>query len=119
VPSSGLLQSTVCARNTALAVGIGLHNARTDRKAFTTHQAFGHATVHHAFKHVPEHIALAETAVPVLREARVIGNLVLQPKSAEPAIRQVQMHFLAQPAFRTDAKAVADQQRPHHELQID
>jgi hypothetical protein len=75
--------------------------------------------VHHTFKHVPEHIALAETAVPVLREARVIGNLVLEPKAAEPAIRQVQMHFLAQPALRTDAKAVTDQQHPNHELRID
>jgi len=28
------------------------------------------------------------------------------------------MHFLAQPAVRADARAIADQQHPHHELGV-
>src|ERR1700745_153215 len=47
-----------------------------------------------------------------------MGTLVLEPQSAEPAIRQVQVHLLAQPPFRADAKAVADQQHPHHEFGV-
>ena len=49
----------------------------------------------------------------------MIGNLILQAEAAEPAIRQVQMHFLAQPPLGSDAEAVADDQHPHHQLGID
>ncbi len=44
---------------------------------------------------------------------------ILQAKTTEPAIGQVQMHFLAQAAFRTDAVAVADDQHPDHQFRID
>jgi len=56
----------LCARNTALSIGIGLHDTRVDGKAFATNQAFGHAPLHHALEHMPEYIALAKAAMPVL-----------------------------------------------------
>jgi hypothetical protein len=44
----------------------------------------------------------------VLREGRVVWHIALQAQPAEPAIGEVQMHLLAEPAFRTDAEAIAD-----------
>ncbi len=67
----------------------------------------------------PQQIALAEAAVPVLREGRVVGNSAVEPEPAEPAIGEVQMHLLAEPPLRADAEAVADDQHPDHQLGID
>jgi hypothetical protein len=55
----------------------------------------------------------------VLREGRVIRHLALQAQAAEPAIGQVQMHFLAEPALRANAEAIADEQHPDHQLRVD
>jgi hypothetical protein len=48
----------------------------------------------------------------------MIRNLVLETQSAKPSIRQVQMHFVAQPSFRADPEAVPDQQHPDHQLRV-
>ena len=65
-----------------------------------------------------ERIAVAEPAVPVLRERRVIGHCILETETTEPAVGQVEVHFFAQAPFRADAEAVAEQQHPHHQLGI-
>jgi hypothetical protein len=70
------------ARNAATSVGIGLHDARIDRKPLTANQTFRHATLDNALEYVSEHITFPEATVAILREARVIRNLVFQ---AEPA----------------------------------
>src|SRR3546814_5062737 len=66
-----------------------------------------------------EQIAVAEAAMPVLREGRVIGHSAVEPQPAEPTIREVQMHLLAQPPLRTDPHEIADDQHPDHQLRID
>src|SRR5208283_1471391 len=100
------------------AVGISLHNAGVDSKAFTSHQTLCHAAPNDTLKYVPEYVTLPESAMSILREAGVVGHLVLEPEPAEPAIGQVQMHFLAQTSLRTDPEAVAHQQHSHHQLGI-
>ena len=67
---------------------------------------------------VPEGIALAETAVAVLREGRMVGHLAFQTQPTKPPIGQVEVHLLAQPPLRADAIAVAHQQHPDHQLRI-
>src|SRR5258707_995538 len=47
------------------------------------------------------------------------GNRTVEPEPAEPAVRKVQVNFLAQPSFRADAKAVADDQHADHQLRVD
>ena len=49
----------------------------------------------------------------------MIGHCILETEATEPAVRQVEVHFLAQAPFRADAEAVAEQQHPHHQLRID
>ena len=46
-------------------------------------------------------------------------NLVVEVELAEPPIRQMQLDFLAEPALRADAVAVADDEHPDHQLGID
>jgi hypothetical protein len=66
-----------------------------------------------------EHVALAEAAVAVLGEGRVVGHRIFEVDPAEPAVRQVQMHLLAQPALGADAEAMADDQHPDHQFRVD
>jgi len=49
----------------------------------------------------------------------VIGHLAFQAEPAEPAVRQVQMHFFTKPALRADTKAIADEQHAYQQLGID
>src|SRR3546814_19836038 len=57
--------------------------------------------------------------MPVLREGRVIGHSAVEPQPAEPTIREVQMHLLAQPPLRTDPHAIAADQHPDPQLRLD
>ncbi len=50
--------------------------------------------------------------------AEVIRHRIFDTQAAEPAIRQVQPHFLAQLTFRADTQAVTDQQHADHQLRI-
>ena len=45
-------------------------------------------------------------------------DLVFEIELTEPAIRQVQLNFLGEPALRSDAAAVADNEHANHELGI-
>src|SRR5215472_2636586 len=56
--------------------------------------------------------------MPVLRESRVVRHGTVKPEPAEPAVRQVQVNFLAQPPLRAYAEAIADDQHPNHQLRI-
>jgi hypothetical protein len=38
----------------------------------------------------------------------MIGHFAVETQSTKPAIRQVEVHLLAQPPLRADAEAVAD-----------
>jgi hypothetical protein len=55
----------------------------------------------------------------VLRECRMVRHRVFQTKPAEPAVGEVQVHFLAQPTLGADAKAVADDQHANQQGWID
>lgn len=55
----------------------------------------------------------------VLGESRVIGAPVMEAKVTEPAIRQIQMYFLAQPALGPNAIAIAYDQHADHQLWTD
>jgi hypothetical protein len=49
----------------------------------------------------------------------MIRHIALKAEPAKPAISQIEMHFLAQPALRTDALDIADQEHPDHQFRID
>lgn len=83
------------ARHAALAIGVRLDQAGVDREALTTDQALGHASPDRRLEDLAQQIAVAEAAVAVLREGRVIGHVALEPEPAEPAIGEVEVDLVA------------------------
>src|SRR5215475_14267357 len=102
-----------------IPASIRLHHAGIDRKALAFDEARVHACPHNGLEHMPKGITLAKAAMPIDRERRMVRHLVVEIEATEPAIGKVKLHFLAQPALRTDAVAVADNQHPDHELGVD
>jgi len=78
-------------------VDIGTDQAGIDREPFATHQPFGHATLDGHLEQLAQQVAVAEAAVAILGEGRVIRHSAFQAKPAEPAIGEVEMHLLTQP----------------------
>lgn len=67
----------------------------------------------------PEHAGVAEAAVPVLAERRVVQDRRPGRKTAEPAIGQVVAQLLAQAALGRDGVDATDQGHADQELGID
>jgi hypothetical protein len=59
---------------------------------------------------VTEEIAVAEAAMAILREGRVIGHCPLETQAAEPPVGQIKVDLLAQPTLGPDAEAVTDEE---------
>jgi hypothetical protein len=103
----------------ALAVSIGLDQTGINSEGFTTDQPFGHATANHGLEYVPQHIAVAETAMTIFGERRMVWHVAIKTQPAEPSIREVQVNLLAQPPLGSDTEAIADNQHSDQQFRID
>jgi hypothetical protein len=65
-----------------------------------------------------QEIALAEAAMAVLGEGRMVRHFARQAEPAEPTVGEVEPDLVAQSPLGTDRVAVADQQHPDHQLRI-
>jgi hypothetical protein len=90
-----------------------------DGKALATDQALGHAAPDHRLEQLSQKVGVAEPTMARLGKGRVVRHIAIETQTAEPAIRQVQVDLFAQPPFRADAKAVADDQHADQQLGID
>src|SRR4029077_1639577 len=90
-----------------------------DGKTLAADQSLRNATAHRRLEQFAPEVAIAEPAVAVLREGRMIRHIAFQPEPAEPAICEIEVDLLAQPPFRADAEAIAHQQHPDHQFGID
>src|SRR5262247_1612638 len=86
-------------RLTVIAARIRLHDARVHRKSLALDQAGRHTGRNDALEYVAKDIALPEPVQPVLRERRMVRNLVVEIEPAEPPIGQMQLDFLGQLAL--------------------
>ena len=77
-----------------LPVSIGLDQAGVDREALAADQARRDAAAEDGLEHPAQEIALAEAAVPVLREGRMVRHVAIKPKPTKPPIGQREMNFL-------------------------
>ena len=118
-PGDGLPVNIVRPGGRALLVGIGGNQAGIDRKSGSLDQPFCQAAPDHRLEQLSEQIAIPEAAMPILREARVIRHLAVETEPTEPAVSEVQVNLLAQPPFRANAVAVANQQHPDKQFGID
>jgi hypothetical protein len=66
-----------------LLVRVRLDQAGVGGEALATDKPFSHAAPHCRLEQFAQQITIAEAAVTVLREGRVIRHLALQAKSAE------------------------------------
>ncbi len=48
----------------------------------------------------------------------MVRHRILQTQATEPAIRQIEVDFFAEPTLGTNAKAVTHDQHPYHQLRI-
>src|SRR3546814_7439481 len=83
--AGGLRRQPFAARHRALAVRIRLDHAGVDREAFAADQPLGHAALDGRLEQLTQKVAVAEAAVPVLGEGRVIRHRAVEPEPAEPA----------------------------------
>ena len=102
-----------------IAAGIGLDHAGINREAFAFDQAGCHAGRNDTLEYMTQDIALPEAMQPVLRERRVVRDLVVKVEPAEPAIRQMKLDLLGQLALRAQAVAITNNQHPDHQRRID
>src|SRR5262245_49715939 len=79
-----------------ITAGIRLHHAGIDREPFALDKTRVHARPHHTLEYLPEDVDLAEAAMPIDRECRVIGNPVVEVEPTEPAIGKMQLDFLTE-----------------------
>jgi hypothetical protein len=77
-----------------------------------------HAALQDLLEHETQRVAVTETPMPVLGERRVVRHRVFQSQPAEPAIRQIQVDFLAQPPLGPNAEAVTHNQHADQQLWI-
>ena len=63
--------------------------------------------------------SLAEPAVAIGRERRVVRDLVVKIEAAEPAIGEMQFDLLAKPPLKANAVAVANDEHADHQLGVD
>jgi hypothetical protein len=70
-------------------------------------------------KDAPKKIALAKTAMPVLREGGMIGDIAVQPEPTKPSVRQIEVGLLTEASLGADTETVTDDQHADHQLGID
>ena len=106
-------------RRSVLLVCVRPNEAGVGCEGLTPNKSLDNAASHHALEQLPEEVTVAEPSVAVLREGRMVGHRIGQIEATEPAIRQVQMHLLAEPPLRPDTEGIAHDQHPDHQLGID
>ena len=66
-------------------------NAGVDCESLASHDPFFHTARHDGLEELTQEIALAEAAVAVLGERRMIGDVAVEPQSTKPAVRQIEV----------------------------
>src|SRR4029079_18097430 len=120
-PGNGLPVDIIRPGSRALLVGIGSNQAGIDSKGRTINQPFCHAASDHGLEQLAQQIAIAEAAMPILGEGRVVRHPAIETEpgrtsgrrgSGEPprttAVRS-ECRSSSQPA--TSGPAVQDQSR--------
>src|ERR1700722_7050068 len=72
----------------------------------------------HGVEQLSQQMAVTGAAMPILGEGRVVRHLAIEAEPTEPTISEVQVNLFAQPPFRANAVAVANQQHPDQQFGI-
>ena len=66
-------------------------DAGVDGEGLASHDPFLHAARHHGLKQLAQKVALAKPAVAILGKRRMIRDAAVEPKTAEPAVGQIEV----------------------------
>jgi hypothetical protein len=94
-PGNGFPVNLVRPSNSALFVSVSGNQARIDRKSGPVDQPLCHAAPNHGLEQLSQQIAIAEAAMPILGERRVVRHRAIEAEPTEPAVGEVQVHLLA------------------------
>ena len=89
-----------------------------DRKTLAADRSLVDVALNHSMEHMTKEIAIAKSAIAVLRERRMIWHPPVEVQPSEPAIGQVQMNILTKATLGADPIAVTDEQHTDHQLRI-
>jgi hypothetical protein len=103
-PGDGLPVDIIRPGGRALFVGIGSNQAGIDSEGRPINQPFCHAASDNGLEQLAQQIAIAEAAMPILEERRVVRHLAIEAEPAEPAVGEVQVHLLT-PAVRSECRS--------------
>src|SRR5580704_2807129 len=99
-------------------IGIRLDQTGIDRKGFAADQTLSDAALQDRLKDASQEIALAETAMPILGEGGMIGDIAVEPEPAEPPVGQIEVDLFAETPLGADTEAVPDDEHADHQLGI-
>ena len=85
--------------NPAFSGHVGRDVASIRSHRFPIYEAAGNTPLYNFLKHFLEKIALLPFACSGFAESGVIRNCLIQLKTAEPTVSEIEPHFLLQPAF--------------------
>ena len=90
-------------RRGVLPVRVSLDDTGVRGEALAAGQAFCDAPGYHGLEEMAQQVAVAEAAMTVLGEGRMIRHRHGQIKAAEPEVGEVEMDLLAEPVLGPDA----------------
>src|SRR5262245_3130096 len=76
-------------RLAVIAAGVCLDDARINCKALAFDEACIHACSNHCLENMAQDVAVAEAAMAIDRERRVIGNPIVEIEPAEPSVGEM------------------------------
>src|SRR4029077_16893557 len=76
------------------------------------------AALQDRLKDASQEIALAKTAMPILGEGGMIGDIAVEPEPAEPPVGQIEVDLFAETPLGADTGAVPDDEHADHQLGI-
>jgi hypothetical protein len=114
-----LRRKSLSALDPFLPVRVRLDQAGVDCNAFAADQTLVDAATQDSLEQASQQIAIAEAAMSLLREGRMVGHIAIEPEPAKPTIGKIEVNLLAQASLGADAEPVAYDQHPDHQFRID
>src|SRR5215510_5935050 len=105
--------------NAALFCGIGFYEATIDGQIIAPHQSYFHTLPHDLLKQLLEQLRFLKTSMSVLRERRVMRNLLIKTQPGEPAPRHMHAQLFHQLPLARDTVEIADQQQAQQQFGVD
>jgi hypothetical protein len=89
-----------------------------DGEVLTPDKTLSDALGNDLVKDLLEEGAFVKALMTVVREGRVIGDLILQGKTHEPAISEVHLHLFTESSLRGNAVEVANKEHPQENFRV-